>query len=103
MCVMCNPAFAEAFRNYTFPSRRQMLKVRRRGDGRRVSLRRGRRPRERARTCFRIVADRFADKKLPGVTIFRAKDIVTLDPDKPPPPPSRSSATASWPSARSTS
>ena len=29
------------------------------------------------------LADRFAGKKLPGVTIFRAKEIVTLDPDKP--------------------
>ncbi|MCW2286773.1 hypothetical protein M2323_004562 [Rhodoblastus acidophilus] len=29
------------------------------------------------------VAGRFDRKKLPQVTIFRAKDIITLDPDKP--------------------
>ncbi len=38
MCVVCNPAFAEALRKLTFPSRRQILEIRSRDHGRRFHL-----------------------------------------------------------------
>jgi hypothetical protein len=82
MRVMCNPAFAEAFRNHAFPSRRQMLKSAAAAtagaffcDPAAPALAR--------EESLQDLADRFAGRKLPGVTIFRAKEIVTLDPDKP--------------------
>ena len=79
MCVMCNLAFAEAFRNTVFPSRRQMLKsVAAATAGAFVCDAAGR-----AEESLQDVADRFAAKSLPRVTIFRAKEIVTLDPDRP--------------------
>lgn len=82
MCVMCNPAFAEAFRNSAFPSRRQMLKSAAAAttgaffcDAAAPALAR--------EDSLQDLAGRFAGGKQPGVTIFRAKEIVTLDPDKP--------------------
>ena len=53
-----------------------------RGDGRRVSLR-ARRARASERGLASGCGRPVFGKKLPGVTIFRAKEIVTLDPDKP--------------------
>ncbi len=82
MCVMCNPAFAEAFRTTVFPSRRQMMKsVAAATAGAFVCDAAG--PVAAREESLQDLADRFAGKKLPGVTIFRAKEIVTLDPDKP--------------------
>ena len=82
MCVMCNPAFAEAFRNTTFPSRRQMLKSAAAATAG-AFLCEPAAPARASEGSLQDLADRFAGKKLPGVTIFRAKEIVTLDPDKP--------------------
>ena len=84
MCVMCNPAFAEAFRNSSFPSRRQMLRSA-------ASATAGAFVCEAAtpgtaqaqRASLQDLAGRFEGRSLPRVTIFRAREIITLDPDKP--------------------
>ncbi|MCW2286789.1 amidohydrolase [Rhodoblastus acidophilus] len=81
MCVMCNPAFAEAFRTFTFPSRRQMLKAA--AAGAFVCEAADSAPALAQEGSLQDVASRFAPNTFPRVTIFRAKDIVTLDPDKP--------------------
>ncbi len=82
MCVMCNPAFAEAFRNTAFPSRRQMLKsVAAATAGAFVCDATG--PASAREESLQDLAGRFGGKNLPQVTIFRAREIITLDPDKP--------------------
>ena len=85
MCVMCNPAFAEAFRNFTFPSRRQMLKSTAAAAtaGAFICEAAGPAPALAQESSLQDVAGQFDRKKLPQVTIFGAKEIVTLDPDKP--------------------
>ena len=84
MCIMCDPAFAEAFRNFTLPSRRRILKSA-------VAMTAG------AMVCeavgaaaalaetasFQDMIGQLDPKKLPQATIFRAKQIITLDPAKP--------------------
>jgi len=84
MCIMCNPAFAEAFRSFTFPSRRQMLKSTAAATaGAFICEAAGPASALAQESSLQDVAGQFDRKKLPQVTIFRAKDIVTLDPDKP--------------------
>jgi predicted amidohydrolase YtcJ len=84
MCVMCNPAFAEAFRNYAFPSRRQILKSAAAATASAFVCEAATSvPAQAQEASLQDLAAQFDRKKLPQVTIFRAKEIVTLDPDKP--------------------
>lgn len=83
MCVLCNPAFTEALRNTAFPSRRQMLQsvasatagafVCEAVPGTALAQ----------RASLQDLAVRLDGRMLPRVTIFRARDVITLDPDKP--------------------
>jgi predicted amidohydrolase YtcJ len=83
MCITCNPAFAEAFRHFSFPSRRQMLKSAATvAAGAVVCEAVGTRAALAQSLSLQDVVDQLK-KDLPRVTIFRAKEIVTLDPAKP--------------------
>ncbi len=83
MCIICNPAFANALRDLPFPSRRQFL-------GTAAALTAGAFACEamgpgsaRAQTgSLQDVADALG-APLPRATIFRAREIITLDPAKP--------------------
>lgn len=84
MCLMCNPAFAQAFRTYAFPSRRQILRSAGAAtagafvcEAASLSLAVAR------EGSLQDVASQFDRKALARVTIFRAKEIITLDPDRP--------------------
>ena len=84
MCVMCNPALAEAFRNYAFPSRRQILKLATAATASAfVCEAAGSGPAQAQEASLQDLATQFDGKILPRVTIFRAREIITLDPDKP--------------------
>jgi hypothetical protein len=84
MCVVCNPAFAEALRKLTFPSRRQILKsAAATTAGAFICEATGSTPALGQAESFQDLASRFDRKKAPRVTIYRAKEIVTLDPNKP--------------------
>ena len=80
MCIMCDPAFAEAFRNFTFPSRRQMLKA---AAAAGAFVCEATAPALSREESLQDLAGQLDRKKPPEVTIFRAKEIITLDPDKP--------------------
>lgn len=84
MCIMCNPAFAEAFRSSTFPSRRQMLKSAAAvTTGALVCEATGSGTALAEQASLQDLAGQFDRGSLPRITIFRARDIITLDPDKP--------------------
>jgi hypothetical protein len=84
MCIMCNPAFADAFRSYTFPSRRQILKSAAAATaGAFICDVVPSAPALAQEGSLQDVASQFDRKTLPRVTIFRAKEIITLDPDRP--------------------
>jgi hypothetical protein len=84
MCIMCNPAFAEAFRNSAFPSRRQMLKSAAAGTaGAFVCEAAGSGTAQAERASLQDLASQFEHRNLPQVVIFRAKEIITLDPERP--------------------
>jgi len=84
MCIMCNPAIAEAFRNYAFPSRRQILRSAAAATAGAFVCEAAAPGRALAQeSSLQDVASRFDRKALPRVTIFLAKEIITLDPDKP--------------------
>jgi predicted amidohydrolase YtcJ len=84
MCIMCDPAFAEAFRKFSFPSRRQILKSTAavtasamvcEAVGPKAAL---------AETAsFQDVVNQLDPGKLPRATIYRAKEVITLDTAKP--------------------
>lgn len=84
MCLMCNPAFAEAFRSYTFPSRRQILRSAAAGTASaflcEAVVPKPARARDASLQDLAVHLDR---TELPRIKIYRAKEIVTLDPDKP--------------------
>jgi hypothetical protein len=81
---MCNPAFAEAFRSYSLPSRRQILRSAAAVTaGAFVCEAASSAPAQAQEGSLQDVASRLDRTTLPRVTIFRAKEIVTLDPDKP--------------------
>jgi len=91
MCIMCNPAFAEAFRNFSFSSRRQILKsaatvaagaIACEAIGPIAALAETPIPAGAKATSLQDIVDQFKTN-LPRATIFRAKEIVTLDPAKP--------------------
>lgn len=84
MCLMCSPAFAEAFRNASLPSRRQILRSAAAATaGAFICEAAPSAPALAQEGSLQDVAGQFDRKTLPGVTIFRAKEIITLDPDKP--------------------
>lgn len=84
MCVICNPAFAEAFRNTTFPSRRQMMRSAALATvGAFVCEAATPSTALAQRASFQDLASQFESRSLPNVTIFRAREIITLDPGKP--------------------
>lgn len=84
MCLMCNPAFAEAFRDSAFPSRRQILRSAAAGTAsaflcEAIALA----PANAQEASLQDLATQLNRKELPQVTIFRAKEIITLDSDRP--------------------
>lgn len=84
MCVVCNPAFAEAFRNYAFPSRRQILKSAAVATASAFVCEAATSvPAQAQEASLQDLATEFDREKLPRVTILRAKEIITLNPDKP--------------------
>lgn len=81
---MCNPAFAEAFRNSAFPSRRQILKSAATVmAGAFVCEAAGPSMAQAAEASLQDLAGQFGRTSLPRITIFRAREIITLDPGKP--------------------
>lgn len=84
MCIMCNSAFAEAFRSSAFPSRRQILRSAAAATaGAFICEATPSTPALAREGSLQDMASQFDRKALPRVTIFRAKEIITLDPDKP--------------------
>ncbi|MBN8998545.1 MAG: amidohydrolase [Rhizobiales bacterium] len=84
MCIMCNPAFSAAFRNCTFPSRRQILRSAAAATaGAFLCEATSSAPAMAQEGSLQDVASRFDRKTLPVITIFPAKEIITLDRDKP--------------------
>lgn len=84
MCIMCNSAFAEGFRTLSLSSRRQLLKSAATmttgallceavGSGAALA----------ETASFQDMLDQLDPKKLPVATIFRAREIITLDPARP--------------------
>lgn len=84
MCIMCNSAFAEGLRTLSLSSRRQILKSAATmttgallceavGSGAALA----------ETASFQDMLDQLDPKKLPVATIFRAKEIITLDPGRP--------------------
>ncbi len=84
MCIMCNSAFAEGLRTISLSSRRQILKSAATmttgallceavGSGAALA----------ETASFQDMLDQLDPKKLPVATIFRAKEIITLDPARP--------------------
>lgn len=82
MCIMCDPAFAEAFRKYAFPSRRQMLRSAAAATAG-AFVCETTAPALAREQSLQDLAGQFDREKPPQVTIFRAKEIITLDPDRP--------------------
>lgn len=84
MCVMCNPAFADAFRNHAFPSRRQILRSAAMATASAFLCEAATPvPAQAQEASLQDLATQFDRRRLPRVTIFRAREIITLDPDKP--------------------
>jgi predicted amidohydrolase YtcJ len=84
MCISCNPAFAEALRRLMLPSRRHILKgAATVAAGAFVCEALGGGTARAAAPSLQDIIDQLGSKALPEVTIFRAKEIVTLDPEKP--------------------
>lgn len=84
MCIMCDPAFAEAFRKFTLPSRRRILRSAAAATAGTLVCEAIRPAGARAQTkSFQDMLDEMDPKKLPKATIYRAKEIVTLDAAKP--------------------
>ena len=83
MCIVCSPAFANALRKCMLPSRRQVLASAVVTGGTLfcdAAMPGG--ARAETRTLQDVLA-RLPARALPGVRIFRAREIVTLDPAKP--------------------
>jgi hypothetical protein len=75
MCIVCNPAFAQAFRKLTFPSRRQILKsAAATTAGAFICEATGSTPALAQAESFQDLADRFDQKRVPRVAIYRAKE-----------------------------
>ncbi len=84
MCINCNPAFAEAFRRLLLPSRRHILRgAATVAAGAFACETVGQGPARAATASLQDIADQFDTKALPEATIFRAREIVTLDPARP--------------------
>ena len=92
MCLVCHPAFAEALRTLDVPaalpspnpSRRRFLKTATAATaGELVCEAIGSGAARAQARSFQDIVDQLDPRKLPRVTIYRAKEIVTLDPAKP--------------------
>ena len=92
MCLACHPAFAEALRTLDIPaalssinpSRRRFLKTATAATaGGLVCEATGSGAARAQARSFQDMMDQLDPRKLPRVTIYRAKEIVTLDPAKP--------------------
>lgn len=84
MCVMCNPAFAEALRTLAFPSRRAILRsAAATAAGAFVCQAAGSVPALAQAESFQDLATRFDRGGDLRLTIYRAREIVTLDPARP--------------------
>ena len=84
MCIMCDPAFADAFRNFSFPSRRQILKSAAAMTATAMVCEAVKPATALAETAsFQDMLDQLDPKELPRATIYRAKEIITLDPARP--------------------
>jgi predicted amidohydrolase YtcJ len=83
MCINCNPAFAAALRSLTYPSRRSVLKsVAGAAAGALVCEAVGVGAARAVTPSFQDLVGTLATD-LPKATIFRAREIVTLDPARP--------------------
>ncbi len=84
MCITCNPAFAAAFRNVSLSSRRQILKsAAAMTTGALLCEAVGSSAAHAETTSFQDMLDQLDPKKLPRATIFRAREIITLNPVAP--------------------
>ena len=84
MCIMCNPAFAEAFRKARLPSRRQIMRSAATATAAGlVCEATGLAPALAAEPSLQDLARRFDGATLPRITIYPAKEIITLDPARP--------------------
>jgi hypothetical protein len=84
MCVMCNPAFAEAFRQSPLPSRRQLLgSAAAATAGAFVCDAPGSGAAWAAEASLQDIVGQVEPSRPPRVTIFPAGEIITLDPDQP--------------------
>jgi predicted amidohydrolase YtcJ len=84
MCILCNPAFAAALRRCSLPSRRQIMKTAAAAaTGSLVCEAVTGRAAEAQAGSLQDVLDRLPSRKLPQPRIFRAREVVTLDPAKP--------------------
>ena len=84
MCIMCNSAFADAFRSYTFLSRRQILRSAAAATaGAFICEAVPSAPALAQEGSLQDVVSQLDRKTLPRVTVFRAMEIITLDPDRP--------------------
>ncbi len=83
MCLTCNPAFAEALRRSFFPSRRHILKSAAAVTASVMACEAVRPGSAIAETVSLQDMAAQLRKNLPRATIFRAKEIVTLDPARP--------------------
>ncbi|MCZ8098617.1 MAG: amidohydrolase [Burkholderiales bacterium] len=84
MCINCSPAFAEAFRRLTLPSRRHLLQSAATvAAGAFVCDPVGGGAAQAAPAPLQGIFDQLSSKALPEATIYTAKEVVTLDPTNP--------------------
>ncbi|MFH6781093.1 MULTISPECIES: amidohydrolase [Methylobacterium] len=81
---MCNSALAEAFRNYNLPSRRQILRSATVATATAYLCEAtGPVPAEAGGASLQDLSAQLGRKEPPKITIYSAKEIITLDPDRP--------------------
>jgi predicted amidohydrolase YtcJ len=84
MCIVCNPAFAAALRQITLPSRRRLLRSAAAATAGALVCEAVGAGVARAQTrSLQDVLDALPSRLLPRVRVYRAREIVTLDPNKP--------------------
>ncbi len=84
MCLVCNPAFVEALRKHAFPSRRRILESAALATASAfVCKAAGFLPARAGEASLQDVATRLGPQQPSRITIFRAREIITLDPHRP--------------------
>lgn len=84
MCIMCNSAFADAFRTYNFPSRRKIIRSAAAATATAYLCEAtGLLPAEAEEASLQDLSARLGRKELPRTTVYSAKEIITLDPERP--------------------